>query len=400
MLKKTITSGPDVVAQVEQRVSQAAELAAIEGQHRLTDPRTNPAVRRHADELLDEQHRRYLDDGHRRALRRIRVQDQRAASAERALLVIQQAREATGPAQSVLALHIGRQRAMAAALAASVALMAGAATGVAALAESWDIHGGAGWVAEAGMTGLSTAAILVRSHLARHGHRVSGWQSRALWALAIVPMLASIVANATAAGPIGIACSIGAAAFATLAHLIAVTYGDAIQAQADRVTAADEAGLRAVALGEEPVPAPIESSEGAPETPSAPAAESASESAQAEAESAEEAPARTATDRDRERDSKAPRKKRPNKGVPVPALAGPAPELPPRALSDEALVERFHELRASGELPADASARQVQRALKVGWKRAQRVAELAATSGQLRAVTDDQEQDEDGGVAA
>jgi hypothetical protein len=252
MIRRTPKRRPDVVADVRHQVEQAAALAAIGDQDRLTDPYLNPATRGQADELRTDELARLLADRHRRTVRRLRVTDRRADAAERTLVLIQQAREATSPAHSVLALHQGRSRAMAAAMTASVALMAGAATGVAALAEDLDLHGGAGWVAEIGMTGLSTAAILVRSHLARHGYQVTGWQSKSLWALAIVPMLCSVAANAVAAGPIGIACSIGAAAFATLAHLIAETYGEAIVARAGEVTRDDEAELYAAALGEDP----------------------------------------------------------------------------------------------------------------------------------------------------
>ncbi|WP_170177601.1 winged helix-turn-helix domain-containing protein [Thermomonospora umbrina] len=236
---------------VQQQTAQAAELASIAGQNRLADPRTNPAVRAHADGLRDEQHRRTLDAEHARSVRRHRVADRRASHAEKALEALQAARETSSPARSVLALHTGRSRFLAASLAASLALSAGSASGVARLAEKLAAPALAGWVAEVGMTGLTTAVVLYRSHLAQHGGKVVGWQNKVLWVLMLGPLLASVVANAFGAGLVGIACSVGAAAFSLLSYVIADASATAMRDQAVKVTGADEAGLRAVAMGHE-----------------------------------------------------------------------------------------------------------------------------------------------------
>ncbi|MCO6011741.1 hypothetical protein NE236_43025, partial [Actinoallomurus purpureus] len=90
---------------------------------------------------------------------------------------------------------------------------------------------------------------------------------------------------------------------------------------------------------------------------------------------------RTGSDQDKRQDSKAPRtngRPRPNKGVPVPPSARRSTDEPsPRALSDADLRDRFHALIESGELTPDASVRQVQTALGVGFDRAKRVIALA-----------------------
>ncbi len=85
-----------------------------------------------------------------------------------------------------------------------------------------------------------------------------------------------------------------------------------------------------------------------------------------------EAGSRTGGDRPQERKSAAPRKQRPNKGVPVPESAKPAS----RPLTDEQQCERLVAAIDRGEVPEDASIRQVQSALGVGFARAKRIREL------------------------
>ncbi|TDC55590.1 hypothetical protein E1281_11695 [Actinomadura sp. KC345] len=85
-----------------------------------------------------------------------------------------------------------------------------------------------------------------------------------------------------------------------------------------------------------------------------------------------EAGTRTGGDRPGERESAAPRKQRPNKGVRVPESAKPAP----RPLADEQHCERLVAAIDRGEVPEDASIRQVQGALGVGFGRAKRIKEL------------------------
>ena len=142
----------------EQQTQQAEALAGIAGQARLLDPRLNPAVRQHADRLRDEQHRQALNAEHSRMLRRHRVTDRQAEDAERTLEVLRAARQMASPARSVLALHTGRRRYLRVALAASLMLSAGAATGTGALAQAHGANQAVGWIAEVGLTGLSTMA--------------------------------------------------------------------------------------------------------------------------------------------------------------------------------------------------------------------------------------------------
>jgi hypothetical protein len=242
----------DVVTSVETQAQQAAELAAIEGQARLADPRSNPAVRDHADRLRDAQHRKVLDAEHTRVIRRYRVADMRAGDAERTLELIQAARQATSPARSVMALHVGRSRFMGVALVASLALSVGSATGMARLAAAHGASPLAGWVAEIGLTGLATASILYRSHIAAHGgvFAKGSWQDKVLWALTVVPLLTSVVGNAMSNGVVGVFCSAGAAAFSLLSAVISDTSSATLHDQATRVSEQDMTRLQAVAMGD------------------------------------------------------------------------------------------------------------------------------------------------------
>ncbi|MFB4312909.1 hypothetical protein [Actinomadura sp. 21ATH] len=257
--RKDRPPAPSVVDDVARQTGEAARLAEIVGQERLADPRTNPAVRRVADRLRDDQQRSALDAAHRRVLRGLRVEDRRAADAERGLLALQQAREASSPARSLLALHVGRTRFMGTVLGASVLLSCGAATGVAKYAESVEAPWQAGYLAEVGFTGTVTLVILYRSHLARHSDKdtkLPTWQQIVLWLLVGVPLAASVLANLAGAGPVGMACSIGAAALSLFSYVIADASAAAIQGQAQKVTGADEDQLRAAAMGRELFGAP------------------------------------------------------------------------------------------------------------------------------------------------
>lgn len=261
----------DAVADVQERTQQAAALAGISGQELLGDPRLNPATRGHADRLRDEQQIKALDAQNARLLRRDRVADARASEAERTLEAIALAQRASSPARSVMALHNGRRMWSRLAIAASVVLAAGSAMGVEAAAQHLKAPEGTGYVAEVGLTGLATAAITYRAHLAEHrGELKAGsWQSRSLWALMIVPLLVSVTANLATGNALGAMCAIGAAAFALLGAVVADRSAAAMQARADEVDDADEAKLRAVAMGEDlpAAPAPLVAldAEGRPE---------------------------------------------------------------------------------------------------------------------------------------
>lgn len=248
MWKRT---GPPVVAAVQDQTTQAAELARIDGQDRLTDPRTNPAVRPLLDRLRDEQHRLLLEADHGRAKRRHRVEDRHRAEAELTLQAILQAKQASSPARSVLALHRGRGWFMGGSLTASVALSVGSAFGVGHLADELGAPKVTGWVAEVGMVGLSTITILYLAHLFRHGWAPSGLHRVLLGFLAIGPLLASVVANAFGAGPVGVACSVGAALFGVFSHLVSDNSAGALRMKAAEVGREDERALRATALGDD-----------------------------------------------------------------------------------------------------------------------------------------------------
>jgi len=150
-----------------------------------------------------------------------------------------------------MALHTGRRRFMGVSMAASLSLSAGSAMGVAHLAHRLGAPSAVGYIAEVGLTGLSTAAVLYRSHLAEHRGELDGWQNRTLWALMVVPLLASMVANAVSIGAVGVFCSVGAAAFGALAAVIADRSAATLQARAGEVTDADQAELEAIAMGDD-----------------------------------------------------------------------------------------------------------------------------------------------------
>lgn len=244
------TSRP-VVESVQDQTSKAEHLARIPGQDRLTDPRTNPAVRALLDRLRNERHQMLLEAEHGRAKRRHRVDDRHRAEAELTLHAILQAKQAASPARSVLALHRGRTCFMGASLTASVALSVGSAFGVGHLADEIGAPKVTGWVAEVGMVGLSTIVIIYLAHLFRHGWVPSGLHRVLLGFLAIGPLLASVVANAFGAGPVGVACSVGAALFGVFSHLVSDNSAGALRKKADEVGGEDEKVLRATALGDD-----------------------------------------------------------------------------------------------------------------------------------------------------
>lgn len=245
------TTKPGVADNVRARADEAAQLAKIPGQNRLTDPRTNPAVRAYADELLNDRQRQQLGAEHSRIARRYRVQDRRASRAEQALAALQDARDAGSAAKAVLALHAGRNRFMGAALAASLTLSAGSAMGVENLAVEHNAHPGSGYIAEIGLTGLTTAVILYRSHIAQNGGATSRLYGALMWVLMVAPLAASMTANAVAAGAVGVFCSVGAAAFSLLSYIIADTSAASILQQANRVSDDDESALQEIASGDD-----------------------------------------------------------------------------------------------------------------------------------------------------
>lgn len=284
--RKTKTTQPSTVVDVVRaQTAQAAALAAIEGQELLSTPHTNPTTRGMRDRLRDEQQERALRAEHARVLRRDRVLDARAAEAEATLEALALARRTLSPARSVRALDLSKRRYLRVSMAASLVLAAGSAMGVEAAAGALGAPTGTGYVAEVGLTVLSTLAIGYRAHLAEHGGQIGTvrknaqgeggqWQARVLWALMTVPLLVSVAANVSTGNALGAFCALGAAAFAVLSAVIADRSAAAMTTQAARVDAVAEDELRQVAMGEDlfttpattPAPAPV---------PAAPALETA-----------------------------------------------------------------------------------------------------------------------------
>lgn len=246
------TGALPVVESVQDQTTKAEHLARIPGQDRLSDPRTNPAVRPHADHLRDVQHKLLLDAEHGRIRRRYRVEDRRASHAEKALDAINEAREAASPAKSVRTLYARRTRYMHISLATSIVLAFGSARGLEHLASKYEnIPDGSGYIAEVGLTGLATIVILAKSDLVQHGGKVKAWQNAALWSLMVTPLIASMVANVHGGNAIGAICAAGAAAFAFFSYIVADAFATSARDQAEKVTGDKENDLRRIAVGDD-----------------------------------------------------------------------------------------------------------------------------------------------------
>lgn len=261
-----------VVDQVGDQAGQANKLAGIKDQKLLGDPRTNPATRPHADRLRDDQQREALDLEHRRAVRRGRVSDRRAAHAERTLQAIQDAKEVVSPARAVTSLQRGRTRFLGAALVASLLLSAGSALGLAAVSVHTGGLAAAGWIAELCLTTATTGAILYRSHVDQANTADdpaspiwSGWRHPVLVVLVIAPLTTSVLINfggwvaGAPVSPVNALCAVGAGVAAVFAYLIADVSSRAVRVNARAVDTADEEELRREAVGEDlftPVEAP------------------------------------------------------------------------------------------------------------------------------------------------
>ncbi|QUX27891.1 hypothetical protein KGD83_21810 [Nocardiopsis akebiae] len=243
---------PDVAADVTRQVEQARNLVGITNQDLLNDPRTNPATRGHADALRIQQQRDALDLDHKRAMRRGRVADSRAAAAERTLEAIQAARETTSPGRAVAALTVSRTRYMVGCLVLSVLLSIGSGMAIEAWLQSrpGESPTGLGYLVEAGLTILSTAMIVLRGRLASREVKLEPWQAVVFWLLIGVPLAASAVL-ATMGSPVGAICSLGAAAWSLAAYVATATLSTAISDALVEVGAADENELRRVAMGED-----------------------------------------------------------------------------------------------------------------------------------------------------
>jgi hypothetical protein len=253
---------PGVADGVARRADEAAQLAKIPGQHRLTDPRTNPAVREHADRLLNKEHEKTLTAAFTRKMRRHRVEERRASYAERALEAIQAAQESRSPAKSVLFLHARRKLYTRTSLVTSVGLAGGSAMGLEHLAEAHNIPTGTGYIVEVGLTFLATIAIQARADLSQHRaipedatkheeQQKQDWRDSALWALMVLPLAASMAANIHGHNVLGALCAAGAAAFSLFSYIVSDLFAAAAKIQSKKVAHEDERELRDIASGDD-----------------------------------------------------------------------------------------------------------------------------------------------------
>lgn len=224
------SNNPDVVGSLQEQVRQAQALSAIPEQGLLSNPRLNPATRALADQLQAERLRSALAAEHRRVLRAQRERERQEEETVRAAAAVDQARAATDPALTVLAVVRARRRYTAICMAASIALSVGSAMGLEAAVTRYypDAPTGIGYIAEVALTGLSTAAIVWASLLARAGARLTRPVHAALGALVALPLAASVVGSTLGSGPVGAVASLGSAAFAVLAWLVATTSATAV----------------------------------------------------------------------------------------------------------------------------------------------------------------------------
>jgi hypothetical protein len=256
---RTSKPATNVVQDVARRTEEAAQLAKISGQNRLTDPRTNPAVRAHADRLLNKEHERALDAAFARKMRRHRVNERRAGHAERALNAIQEAQEARSPAESVLFLHRRRKLYVRLSLLLSVGLAGGSAMGLESLAEDHNIPVGTGYIVELGLTCLATIAIQARADLSQHRAvpedpaqaEKKDWRDWVLWALVVMPLTASMAANVHGHNVLGALCAAGAAAFSLFSYIVSDLFASAAKRQSEKVAREDEKVLRDIASGDD-----------------------------------------------------------------------------------------------------------------------------------------------------
>ncbi|MEV2279220.1 hypothetical protein AB0I72_26945 [Nocardiopsis sp. NPDC049922] len=221
-------AAPITADQIKKTVQDAKTLASIPGQELLEDPALNPATRARYDELTAERLSTELDLIHRRKLREAEEADRREGEQAEVDKIIAAARRATSPARTILDMTRHQARFGRLALAASLALSVGSAMGLAALVAK---HGGpepVGYLAEIGLTGLSTTVIVWRGILARAATVIDPATNKLFVVLMLAPLLVSIVGSWLGTGPVGAACSIGSALFAGLAYLINTSASAAI----------------------------------------------------------------------------------------------------------------------------------------------------------------------------
>src|SRR5690625_4999524 len=227
--KKNRPEDPEVTARSLQETVQAAKsLESIPDQQLLENPALNPHTRVRHDELTAERLERELSLSHRRRLRAAEEVDRREGELAETDRAISAARKATSPAKAITDMTRHQRVFGRIVLGASLLLSVGSAIGLAALVSQ---HGGpepVGYLAEVGLTGLSTTVFIWAGILARSGTTISPATTRLFAALIGAPLLVSIVGSSLGSGPVGAACSIGSALFAGLAYLITTTSAEAI----------------------------------------------------------------------------------------------------------------------------------------------------------------------------
>lgn len=242
MGKKTTPATPSVTVtaeEIQRTVQDAKTLQAIPGQELLEDPRLNPQTRARYDALTAERLEAALQADHRRKLAEASERARQAEEEAAVAAIIDQARRATSPARTIIDMSKHQRVFGRVSLAASLLLSVGSAIGLGALVESQEGPVAVGWVAEIGLTGLSTAVIIWRGMLARAGTTVDSKTGWLFLALMVGPLLISIVGSYLGTGPVGVACSLGSALFAGLTYLINTSAASAIKqsiARIDEVT--------------------------------------------------------------------------------------------------------------------------------------------------------------------
>ncbi|MBE2998714.1 hypothetical protein IDM40_08365 [Nocardiopsis sp. HNM0947] len=230
---------PVTAEQIQRTVQDAKTLASIPDQKLLEDPALNPATRQRYDQLTAARLQATLDLEHRRKLREAEEADRREADQAEVERVIASARQATSPARTILTMTRHQSRFGRITLTASLLLSIGSAVGLAALVAQ---HGGpepVGYLAEIGLTGLSTTVIVWRGILARAGTVIDQSTSRLFLTLMVVPLLISVIGSTLGAGPVGAACSVGSALFAGLTYLINTSASDAIKQSITKIDRSD-----------------------------------------------------------------------------------------------------------------------------------------------------------------
>ena len=230
-MAKKDTSPPSslVTAEEIQRTVQAAKaLESIPGQDLLEDPRLNPATRQRYDQLTAERLEAALQADHRRKLAETEEMARKAEEAAKVAAIIDRARRATSPARTILDMSRHQKTFGRVSLAASLVLSVGSAIGLGALVDGQGGPMPVGWVAEVGLTGLSTTVIIWRGLLARAGTEIDDKTARLFLVLMVAPLLISIVGSYFGTGLVGVACSLGSALFAGLTYLINTSAAAAI----------------------------------------------------------------------------------------------------------------------------------------------------------------------------